>query len=128
MTTDTTIQEQNSDIAVFMGYERYEDSYGTWFKKEGLIKCMHPKLEDLKYHSSWDALMEVVEKIRQKHFVEMYFGRNTGCIIAQNNNPNSPTIAECDSQSDKAIKVIYKTVLDFIVWHYSYLSSVNKEV
>lgn len=55
---EPTIDKMNETIALFMGYERYEDQYGIWFKREGLIKCMHPKLQELAYHISWSALME----------------------------------------------------------------------
>lgn len=80
-TEEITIQQQNSDIAIFMGYERYEDDDGIWFKKEGLITCMHPKLQELNYHSSWNQLMPVVEKIEQgnigfkmcRKVVEIYY-------------------------------------------------------
>lgn len=60
---EATIDQMNEVIALFIGLERYEDQYGIWFKREGLIKCMHPKLQELAYHTSWDALMPVVEKI-----------------------------------------------------------------
>jgi hypothetical protein len=70
--TEQKITESNELIAIFMGYERYEDSGGIWFKKEGMIICMHPKLEDLKYHSSWDWLMPVVEKISTIHYPDYY--------------------------------------------------------
>lgn len=60
---EKTIQEMNEAIALFEGYERYEDRYGIWFKKEGMIKALHPKLQSLKYHESWEWLMKVIEKI-----------------------------------------------------------------
>lgn len=63
MSNEPTIEQMNETIALFMGYEKYEDRYGIWFKKEGLIKSLHPKLQSLRYHSSWDQLMPVVKKI-----------------------------------------------------------------
>lgn len=59
-----TIDEMNEAIALFDGYEKYEDRFGIWFKRGELIKCLHPKLQDLKYHTSWDALMSIVKKIK----------------------------------------------------------------
>jgi hypothetical protein len=53
----------NEAIALFMGYERYEDKYGIWFKIDGLIKCLHPKLQGLNYHRSWDLLKPVIDEI-----------------------------------------------------------------
>jgi len=60
---EPTIDQINEAIAVFNGWERYEDKYGIWFKRGDLIKCLHPKLQDLRYHTSWDWLMPVVQKI-----------------------------------------------------------------
>lgn len=60
---EPTIATMNEAIALFDGYERYEDSCGIWFKREGLIKCLHPKLQDLKYHTSWDKLKPVIDEI-----------------------------------------------------------------
>lgn len=69
MTEQVTIEEKmNEIIAVFMDFERYEDSSGVWFKKEGLITSMHPNLKDLKYHLSWDKLMPVWYKFRDLQF------------------------------------------------------------
>lgn len=70
-----SIDQMNEIIALFMGYEKYEDKYGIWFKIEGLIKCLHPKLQDLNFHRSWDLLMPVWVKFRNlvndnKHVLE----------------------------------------------------------
>lgn len=61
---EPTVEQKNEAIALFMGYEKYEDKFGIWFKKEGLIKCLHPKLQGLNYHKSWDALIPVWDKLR----------------------------------------------------------------
>lgn len=75
MSNEPTISEMNEAIALFMGYERYEDKYGIWFKTEGLITCLHRKLQDLNYHTSWDALMPCWDRFRavvSDHFDEDY--------------------------------------------------------
>lgn len=64
MSENATIVQRNECIAIFEGYEKYEDQSGIWFKKEGLIKALHPKLQELNYHSSWDALLPVVLKAK----------------------------------------------------------------
>lgn len=62
--------ENNKMIAAFMGY-RYETGVslgGSWsrfFKIEGEFKDSFPKC---KYHTSWDWLMPVVEKIEDIGF------------------------------------------------------------
>jgi hypothetical protein len=75
-TTKPGIEDMNKTIAEFMGYERYEDSYGIWFKKDGLIISMHPKLEDLKYHSSWDWLISSYVEFRNRMGGDISFDDN----------------------------------------------------
>lgn len=61
---EVSIADMNSTIAEFMGYERYEDTAGIWFKKEGLIKCLHPKLQELCFHSDWNQFHSAWQKFR----------------------------------------------------------------
>jgi hypothetical protein len=63
---EPTIDQMNEAIALFMGYERYEDHSGIWFKRIGMIKCMHPKLQELNYHTSWDWLMPVWKQLTER--------------------------------------------------------------
>lgn len=63
MTAPTTA-DMNRVIALFDGYEEYEDSDGTWFKKDGQITCMHIKLQNLEYHTDYNWLMSVWVKFR----------------------------------------------------------------
>lgn len=65
---EDSIAEMNRVIAVFDGWECYEDRAGIWFKKEGLIECLHPKLQELRYHSDWQSLMPVWHKFRDLRF------------------------------------------------------------
>lgn len=71
MSNEPSIEQMNRMIAEFMGYEQYEDEYGIWFKREGLIKCLHPKLQSLAYHTKWDDLMPVWESFRDLTFSEV---------------------------------------------------------
>ncbi|HTG56475.1 MAG TPA: hypothetical protein VL943_09420 [Niabella sp.] len=64
---EATVEQMNETIAVFDGYKRYEDESGVWFMKEGQIKCLHTKASDLQYHTSWDALIKVIKKIKGMH-------------------------------------------------------------
>ena len=58
MNTDIEILEGNKIIAEFMGLH---------FHKRGWVDAQHIdgnyECEELKYHSSWDCIMPVVEKI-----------------------------------------------------------------
>jgi len=59
--------EGNNDIAKFMGFELTR--YGYWMSEKtptGSIAGWY-KPNEMKYHSSWDWLMPVVEKINRWH-------------------------------------------------------------
>ena len=76
-----TIEEKNRLIAEFMGYEPIKkmlptpDKYGNLFTKEFTVFQIEPIRDDgiinfhidfeLKFHTSWDWLMPVVDKIEQ---------------------------------------------------------------
>ena len=64
-TKTRTITEGNRLIAEFEGYETYE-GYGTIMVDYGIDEHGNENertIEDTHYHSSWDWLMPVVEKI-----------------------------------------------------------------
>lgn len=56
----TQILEGNKLIAEFMGFIFYDDENKYYHIKDGYFLC---EPSQLKYHSSWDWLMLVVEKI-----------------------------------------------------------------
>jgi hypothetical protein len=63
MSNEPTIAEMNKAIALFMGYKKREKLYPTdrqILEGEGLPNWYEDSLE---YHSSWDWLMPVIEKI-----------------------------------------------------------------
>lgn len=106
MANEPTIDVMNEAIALFDGYERYEDKFGMWFKREGLIKCLHPKLQELKYHTSWSWLMPVWVRFRDLDFRgnaprrwnhENHKERIVNCLI-------SGTIGECHEAMYNGIK------------------------
>lgn len=115
-TTNTvpSTADMNRVIALFDGYEEYEDGGGTWFKKEGLIMCMHPKLENLKYHTDYNWLMSAWVKFRDSQSVVfekgnmksnelfMYYTSTIGSMILYKN-----------------IEVAHKALYDAIVWYNS---------
>lgn len=115
--------EGNELIAVFMGYERYEDNQGVWLKKEGLIISMHPKLEDLKYHESWDALMPVVEKIEtiqmEKHgYFAVYISSNNCTIEGTKYTPElRDEVYHFYIYSVTKINATWHAVKEFIRWY-----------
>lgn len=104
-----TTQESNKLIAEFMGYVNTtpEDRDFNIYQKDGepLIEAM-----SMKYHTSWDWLMAVVEKIEELgHGVTIY---RKGCHI--NNEVNFSTNGFNHSSK---IEQTYKAVIEFIKWY-----------
>ena len=65
--------KNNGLIADFMGKPRHQE-YKTFFRVEnedGSVGMVHA--EDFKYHTSWDWLMPVVQKISNMKEVEVEF-------------------------------------------------------
>ena len=59
--SEKEIIEGNKLIAEFMGIKIIQSRYGC---NHPLVTCPYPDYSNLKYHSSWDWLMPVVEKSR----------------------------------------------------------------
>ena len=99
----------NKKIAEFMGYKKLDD-----------FRCEHPEcgevwmFEDMRYFSSWDWLMPVVEKIeslsKQKNGFWIY--RNTVSI-------DNPNIKNTQSVGDERTKIeaVYDAVILFLVYY-----------
>jgi len=96
-TTHTTdIAANNKLIAEFMGYEQYKFRSYTMFVFE---EDNHRTEIDLHYHSSWDWLMPVVEKIYSLELdIELV-------LVVRDN------LAEAN------IEDTYQAVVEFINWH-----------
>ena len=114
MTTEEIV-EGNRLIAEFMGYKQRENG-GLFWGNDGL-GGLYPK--DLKYHSSWDWLMPVVEKIQhledelpvkidfQIHLlgaVELYIDYKR-------------VFAMTAFEPGTLINAVYEAILEFIKWY-----------
>jgi hypothetical protein len=117
------IIENNKLIAEFMGglWNEPSQMYGIGNaeyikigKVKGYVKaCYHYKLTDLKYHSSWDWLMPVVEKIeRHNEFTNVLFFPQ-GCSI----NINTENGFHFDVDCDAKIEAVYNACVEFIKWY-----------
>lgn len=127
MSNDPTIDQMNETIALFMGYEKYEDKYGIWFKRKGLIKCLHPKLQSLQYHSSWDWLMPVAEKIAtlsSDDVVHIEIGKTFSRSFYW--NLDNGQVHVFDESADTPIQTVYKSVLQFIQWYNNQSNTTNE--
>jgi hypothetical protein len=110
--------EQNKLIAEFMGARKKKNAYfydGILFPT-GWNTC---RPENMKYHSSWDWLMPVVEKIEGMDDFEGDFDCHfeilrDGCLILA---WHGETLFE--NYEKTKIQATYNTVVQFIEWHNS---------
>lgn len=133
MIDNKEIVEGNWIIASFMGatitdgigYTGRNISFPT--ETNGLY--VH-KLTDLKYNSSWDWLMPVVEKIEDlergmAYNVEMY---NVWCVVTigtQYAMTCDVEFTEIKYRTESKIESTWRCIVDFIKW-YNYINS-NKD-
>ena len=115
------ITEGNKLIAEFMGssFKTYKKGH---IRKDSVTVCyfddgMSPfsggvSIENLKYHSSWDWLMPVVEKIETIDFVVII--KQGECVIV-NNSGNTPKFIQ--QVSTTKIESIWLAVCEFIEWY-----------
>ena len=117
------IEKYSVVIAEFMGYEFIDesigyDNYGWWIKdkyhkeinalRNPYFLCMSNN--GLKYHSSWDWLMPVVEKIESLNYEFIIF-RTTANI----NRGESQEFPYYQGETKK--EAAYKAVVEFIKWY-----------
>ena len=119
MSNDEILQG-NRLIAEFDGYEYSEESFLNNIKgvlqKDGKLS-LHANLINksfcTEYHSSWNWIMQIVQKIEDKGYC--VFIQNDCCWMqvgrAGMKMPIITNLADCKMDA------IYKTVLDFIKWH-----------
>jgi hypothetical protein len=116
--SEEEILEGNKLIAEFMGYKYINpkdscDRWGWYLNGDNSTSINY--LKELKYHSSWDCLMPVVEKIESILSIsdEDYYSitiRRDECIL---NNGYSDIIKHSLPNQSK-IESIYKVVIEFI--------------
>jgi len=104
----------NKLIAEFMGGRYFEIGgiMGTTYQYRDLIhKGDYYYPNELKYHTSWDWLMPVVEKIEKLglgyfkyHYTWSYYNFKGNCLWYKNNN-------------EKGIMNLFFEVIEFIKWY-----------
>lgn len=111
------ILESNKLIAEFMGTYNGCDHYGSdkIFVNDTPVKVEPTKIKSFKYHSSWDWLMPVVEKIENEHgcIVEMWLSLGRGCRICKVNSKGKGPI-NFSHESMNLIKCVHISVIEFI--------------
>jgi len=107
--------ENNKLIAEFMGFKKdiyfhfpqhkelvvSRDGYSEWME--------HFRADELKYHSSWDWLIPVVESIEQTNLATIEIHTKGMVLISY----NSDTLMYTDS----LITAVYDACVDFIKWY-----------
>jgi hypothetical protein len=115
-----TIEQQNAIIAEFMGYNVIEkppikDGVIVWSKA---IDDSFPDktliLSNIKYHTSWDWLMLVVERIESLGFIFKMYGNEVTFLKKGTFNTR---IWNDDFIGDTKIKAVYNAVIEFIEWY-----------
>ena len=113
--------EGNKLIAEFMGGKYDKDttfkiqSDEIWLPIHGIVNCAtieSGKGRIIQYHTSWDWLMPVVEKI------ENFNDGCTLCIIEDERcHINTQTNFEVDSVGYTKIEAVYNAIIEFIKWY-----------
>lgn len=110
-------KENNILIADFMGFIESTIKGKFWDKKseEGFGEG---KLTDLKFNSSWDWLMSVVEKIErylyEEQATEFKIDIFSGASIYI---PSTKTHIHYSYNDSSKIEAVYNTVIEFIKWY-----------
>jgi hypothetical protein len=119
-----SVEEGNKLIAEFLGYTYYD---------AGITPCVVDFLKNaipingLKYHTSWDWLMPVVEKIENYGFNTEVILKRRSCNII----PRTRDFVMPDCVFDKKIKTKSKIentwacIIEFINWYNDNIASVG---
>ena len=105
--------ENNKIIAEFMEWDILNDM--TYSKA---TKGKWIELDKLKFHSNWNWLMEVVEKIEsisfeEDNFINVTIGCGFDCTIQDAHGK----LFKLSTWEHTKIKTVYNTCLEFIKWY-----------
>jgi hypothetical protein len=122
MTQETTI-EGNKRIAIFMGYKQCSvmvKSIGEMlgFEKDG----NKIPIDEIEYHTSWDWLMQVVEKIEGEGYKVIITTYDTRIEYVPNFKHPSFHAEHGGGLEDEKIHHAYSAVLQFITWYTAHLN------
>ena len=110
------IKENNKLIAEFMGIESFKDSLASL--NDGKINISKDVYEQAKYHTSWDWLIPVVEKIKQYCLYKVEDVGSDYKVVFIDNSGYNPSEQKMFMFSDKDYKkATYKAVVEFIKWY-----------
>jgi hypothetical protein len=105
------ILEGNKLIAKFMGAKNAYRQDPESFLLPGDPCVRHSK--NMYYHSSWDWLMPVVEKIEKLgYYIQITYYKDVSCVIGE---PGSGT--QSVNVINRGDNCVYKSAVEFIKWY-----------
>lgn len=108
------IKQNNILLAKFLGWKEQTDPTERWLgafrTSEGIVH-KNTNVEPLLFHSSWDWLIWVVEKIESLDVTVEIEGHN--CMISDINGSGYHQYVAHDSK----INAVYVSVVAFIKWY-----------
>jgi hypothetical protein len=102
-------QENNKLIAEFMGMQHTDIG---WYDNEETLQLQNNTFDELKYHTSWDWLMPVVEKIEEDDEVDVNILLN-GTRIFKWRTDTDIVNNVAQISFDKKIEHVYQAVVEF---------------
>ena len=121
-----SMKTENELIAEFMGFKPYKEAWGGSgsFARTYNINGDILYGNEMKYNSSWDWLMPVVEKIKKEHYFRFDIDspgsvtkqQHTSVSIFQNWVGGGCTEV-CEIEGEDMKSTIYKAVVEFIHWY-----------
>lgn len=126
--TEQEVKTGNELIALFMGaiYSENAEAWGfgnahIWSKKIKLQGKVYKNLvwatkfeKELKYHSSWDWLMPVVEKIESLNFSTLIYHLPKTLYTTKIISGGADVVGV---NRDTKIQSVFDTVIEFIKWY-----------
>lgn len=94
-----------------VGRENYSGEYGDSMVFEFLI-------DELKFHESYDWIMEVVDKIEAECNLQKEAVYNVNieqCFVEIIHNHTSDILVKCDA--DNKLQAIYQACIEFVKWY-----------
>lgn len=106
----TKITEGNKLIAEFMGYQ-----INIGYNKQGVLFAgQHINANKLLYHSSWDWLMPVVEKIESLNFTTSIYHLPKTLNTVKIFSGGADVVGK---NGETKMEAVYKAVIEFIKWY-----------
>ena len=102
--------EKNKLIAEFMGYNEEIVNDEVYFTLPDMLESLSD--EELHYHSDWNWLMEVVEKIENYNEYTSVLFAPQGCAIDCYVENGFAFSNDCDTK----IEAVYNACIEFIKW------------